>query len=350
MSEAVSRELSALLDEAQHDEKCLAAHERRMLRALESRVRSGELVSPFSHLYARSDLWARLKPDERARWVLRGLHDEHPDWVFCGISAAVLQGLSVSWNLLQTVHLAVPANGYCGSGMIARHPMSDVETDVVDGVPVTPLLRTVFDCARWLSFREGLAVVDSALRAGNVPQEELAGYVARMSGGYHGIAQARMTVAHADAHSENGGESKARAAMWELGFMVPDLQVEVPSPFSGSGIYRVDFRWRLPDGTEVYGEHDGDEKYLNPDMNGGSPLHAMRGERRRESGITVLHASVMRFSPADVADTGYFDWLLRYFGVPKDHAPLIEVPAAGGIAVAAPPAIERVPVEAYGLG
>ena len=202
---------------------------------------------------------------------------------------------------------------------------------------------------RWLDFREGLAVADSALRVGGISQEELVEYVDQMRGGYRGIAQARMTAAHADGRSENGGESIARAAMWELGFAMPDLQVEIPSPFSGSGLYRVDFRWRLPDGTEIYGEHDGDEKYLNPNMNCGSPLHAMKSERRRESGLTVLHASVLRFSPADVADTEYFDWLLRYYGVPKERDPLIEVPASGDIIVPEPPAIELVPVEAYGL-
>ena len=54
-------------------------------------------------------------------------------------------------------------------------------------------------------------------------------------------------------------------------------------------------------------------------MNGGSPLHAMKSERRRESGLTVSHASVLRFSPADVADTEYFDWLLRYYDFTVDE-------------------------------
>lgn len=349
MSAAVSEELSALLDEAEQGEKCLAAPGRRHDRALAIRARHGELACPLPRLYARSALWERLKPDERARWTLRGLHDLRPDWVFCGPSAAALQGLSVSWGLLQTIHVATPPNCHAGRGRIERHPMGGFDPAEVGGVPVTPLLRTAFDCARWLSFREGLAVADSALRVGHIPREELVEYVDRMRAGYHGIAQARMTVAHADGRSENGGESKARAAMWELGFMMPDLQVEVPNPFSGSGVYRVDFLWRLPDGTEVYGEHDGDEEYVDPQMNGGSPLAALKGERTRESRLTVTHAGIVRFSPADVANAEFFDWLLRLYGIPKDHEPLIEIPAAGGVAVPEPPAIELVPVEAYGL-
>lgn len=342
-------ELAVLLDEAQHDERCLAANSRRLDKALAVRAHHGELVCPHPRLYARAEHWERLRPDERARWVLRSLHDLHPDWVFCGPSAAALQGLSVSWGLLRTVHVAVLPKGYVGHGIVVRHPMSGIEPAYADGVPVTPLLRTTFDCARWLSFREGLAVADSALRAGCIPQEELVEYVDRMRGGYHGIEQARMTAAHADGRSESGGESKARAAMWELGFATPDLQVEVPNPFSGSGVYRVDFRWGLPDGTEVYGEHDGGEKYVNPQMNGGSMLTALRDERAREALLTVTHASVVRFSPADVANTAFFDWLLRLYGVPKDHEPLIGLPGAGGIAAPEPPAIELVPVDAYGL-
>ena len=343
--------ISQLLDDAEHRAVCLDTADKNLRRALDRRVRAGTLSSPLPGLYARRQRWLyELTPTQRALYVLRTLHELHPGWRFCGTSAAVLQGLSVSHRLLDTIHLAVPpGSGIGASSPYRRHVVPDEETVEADGIPVTPLLRTTFDCMRWLDFREGLAVADSALRVGGVSREELVAYVERMRGGYHGVAQARMTAVHADGRSENGGESIARAAMWELGFAMPDLQVEVPSPFSGSGLYRVDFRWFLPDGTEIYGEHDGDEKYLNPEMNGGSPLRAMKGERRRESGLTVSHASVMRFSPADVADTAYFDWLLRFYGVPKEREPLIEIPAAGGIVIPESPTTEVVPVEAYGL-
>lgn len=351
MHARTSATIDQLLDEAERRGACLVTTEKSLHKALDRRVRSGTLVSPLPKLYARAGRWLHgLRPTQRALHILRSLHELHPNWRFCGPSAAVLLGLSVSEHLLGTIHLAVePGSGVRSEAPFRRHAIPGDDCAEAGGIPVTPLLRTTFDCARWLSFREGLAVADSALRTGGIPREALENYIAGMTGGYRDIAQARMTAAHADARSENGGESIARAAMWELGFALPDLQVEVPNPFSGSGIYRVDFRWRLPDGTEIYGEHDGNEKYLNPQMNGGNPLSAIKGERRRESSLTVTHASVMRFSPADVADTGYFDWLLRFYGVPKDHEPLIEIPAPGGIVVPQPPVIERVPVEAYGL-
>ena len=342
-----SREIAGLLDLAEKGRSCLAAPPGPLRRALDVRVRAGELVSPKPRLYARAAYWGALDRSERTRHELRALHELHPEWVFCGPSAAVLLGLWVSHRLQGTVHLAVPrASGARSHGLVRRHALASLDVADAQGVPVTSPEQTVVDCARWLSLREGLAVTDSALRLGACSQEKLEGRIERMDRRCRGLAQARMTVAHASPLSENGGESIARAAMWELGFMTPELQVEVPNPFSGSGFYRVDFRWRLPDGTVIYGEHDGTEKYVNPLINHGSPLSTMKGERRRESALTVGHASVVRFSPADVADAPYFDWLLSFYGVPKDHEPIVRVPP-----IVAPEAlaIEVVPVEAYGL-
>ena len=58
------------------------------------------------------------------------------------------------------------------------------------------------------------------------------------------IAESRAVIADLSGTNSN--------VMWELGFATPDLQVEVPNPFSGGGVYRVDFRWLLPDGTEIW--------------------------------------------------------------------------------------------------
>lgn len=350
MSERVSQEVAGLLDEAEAHGRCATVGCGRLRRALARRCADGELVSPRSGLFARTPYWEGLPESDRARHVLRGLHELHPDWAFCGPSAAALLGLSVSNHLLREVHLAVAGSSHWRDAPgIRRHVTSTGELVEKDGIPVTSLERTAFDCMRWLDFREGLVVADSALRVGGLARDELEGYVSQRRGGYRGIAQARMTAAHADARSESGGESLARAAMWELGFAMPDLQAEVPSPFSGSGVYRVDFRWALPDGTENYGELDGGEKYRSPGMNGGSPLVALRRERARESRLTVAHAGIIRFTPQDVADTAFFDWLLRLYGIPREREPLIKIPSLGAAGIPEPPVVELVPVEAYGL-
>lgn len=77
-------------------------------------------------------------------------------------------------------------------------------------------------------------------------------------------------------------------------------------------------------------------------MNGGSPLRAMRHERRRESRISVNRPAIMRFSLEEVGDTAYFNALLETYGVPKNHESLIEIPSREET-----PVSEVVPVEAY---
>ncbi len=199
---------------------------------------------------------------------------------------------------------------------------------IASGVPVTSLERTVLDCARPLGFREGLAVADSALRVWSLRQEGLLAYVGSMNSGYRGSAQARMSAARADARNANGGESIARAAMYELGFATPDLQIGIPDPLSPGQVYYVDYRWALPGGGEAFGELDGGEKYSDEIMTQGhDTTWVMRRERRRESRLTVRHAGIMRFPLEEVADAEFFNGLLELFGVPRDHEPLIEIPA-----------------------
>lgn len=210
-----------------------------------------------------------------------------------------------------------------------------------DGLPVTSLARTAFDCMRTLSLREAVAVADSALRHGTLTYEGLVSYVAEKGGRYRGARQAALAARLANPLSESGGESVVRVAIYELGFAAPDLQTTVADPLDPTRTYRADFHWRLPDSSDLFGELDGREKYVNPQMNDGSTTRALLAERRRESRMTAGQGRIMRFSPDEVADTAFFSALLETFGVPRDHEPLIEVPAA--------PDVELVPADAYRL-
>lgn len=156
------------------------------------------------------------------------------------------------------------------------------------------------------------------------------------------MARARLVARLADPRPENGMESIARATMYELRFSLPELQVPLLDPMDSRRVLRVDFMWVLPDGTVIIGELDGGEKYWNPAMNGGTPLVAMRGERRRESRLTIDHPKIVRFSPGEVEDIAYFNRLLETFGVPREREAIIEIPDEV-------PFSEVVPVEAYGL-
>lgn len=332
---------------------CLISYSDVVRKDIGARISAGErIIRPMPGLYARAEFWESLNPAERMLAEMRGLACLHGDWYFCGLSAAVAYGLSVSYALLKEVEVACAtgAHRYHGGKVRARH--IDIDSEVAgyaSGVFVTSLPRTVFDCLRRLGFRDGCALVDSALRLGLTNKDELSAYFAEKSGGYRGIRQARRTLEFADGRSGSGGESIARAAMWELGFAAPELQAEFRDPVDG-GTFYTDFCWRPADGRVIVGELDGGEKYVNPAMtHGRTPEQVRRAERIRESRLTAVSSAVVRFSPETVADDHEFARLLDAFGVPRDHEPLIDVAAAPKVAAYEPPPVEFVPVEAYGL-
>ncbi|QOY61029.1 hypothetical protein [Thermophilibacter immobilis] len=89
MSRRANREVDLFIREAEHRGACLESCPGHLHKILETRVSRGELFSPLPRLYARSDSWNELTTSQRTTHVLRGLHELHPDWTFCGISAAV---------------------------------------------------------------------------------------------------------------------------------------------------------------------------------------------------------------------------------------------------------------------
>lgn len=364
---AVSREVEQRLDEAERRGRCLAAHDDSLYRALMRRRRDGLVISPFPRVFARLESWNRLNKFERSRNMLLGVHDLHPGWTFCSTSAAVLMGLQVPFAVIdRQVHVARTRPPKSRNRQVVYH---DVYCDkVLDGgaVNTTSFELTAFDCMRAMGFRYGVAIADSLLSVSGMPKQQLVDYVVRRRGGFRGAPAARAAARFADARSANGGESVARAVMYELGFAVPELQVGFADPMDPSRAYYADFVWNLGcdsgggglaasasattgsrasvgDGL-VIGELDGVEKYFDPVMNrGGGVDGALLRERRRESRLTIARSAIVRFSFEEVLDLGYFDRLLETFGVPRDHKPLVRIPRV-------PDAMdERVPLEVYGV-
>jgi hypothetical protein len=80
------------------------------------------------------------------------------------VSAAVLHGLPVWRTLLQRVHvIREPPSAGSGSGRVHLHvavlPAEQIE--VVDGLAVTGLVRTVVDVARTMPFESAVVVADA---------------------------------------------------------------------------------------------------------------------------------------------------------------------------------------------
>ena len=320
MGRTMRDDLRNRLLEAHERGTCLVAQSSSDARRLDYAFTRGEVLRPASHVYALPELWQSLKPYERELYKMRALAQLHPDWVFASYSAAIAHGMSVSYRRLGTVHLACnrTANTRNRSGVV-RHVMRDADAITVNGIRVTSVERTAFDCMCASAFPEALAIADSALRVLGKTSQELAESLGTIWSRVSCKTRA-IEIAHlADARAQSGGESIARAVMLREGYMPPDLQHPVDDPVNPYQQYFVDFYWELP-GWCVAGELDGHDKYLDPSMtNGRDIVEVLLAERLRESRVSGTGPRIMRFSFANILDTEYFRSLLTAFGIPNDY-------------------------------
>ena len=315
-----------LFAQAEACESCVApltpAHARSMHRA----VASGLAIMPVQGIYARKDHWQGLSAEQRARYVMRGLTRLHPSWTFAGSTAGLVHGLWVAREQLRTTCVATDRKAHAHrTPGIMRVITGDGASVLRDGVRVTPLVRTIYDCVRMSGFGRSLAIVDSATKIKQISAERLVLNLRRACGQMPGSRRVLAIAELADGRSENGGESIARAAMMHLGFAIPDLQREVPDLVQRGRTYYADFAWDLPDGTVVYGELDGKDKYFDPQMTRGADVaDVLLGERRREAHLTVGQkpVRVVRFSFAEACDVHWFGRLLDSYGIGRVEHPI----------------------------
>lgn len=340
MGRSVSERIAALLDEAEASGSCLTPFRRADALALERRLGTsdplvGGLVSPRRGLYVRAAHWSALKPGARELHVIRGLARAHPEWAFCGTSAALAWGLPVSWHCLrQTQVVCGPRAGRRLGRSIARHELEESELVVVGSLRVTSLERTVLDCLSTMPFADGLAVADAALRLRQISCDELRSRLERSFSGHRGIVRARAACAWADPRAESGGESIARALMIERGVALPALQVELADPLDSSRGFRVDFSWADVHGRPILGELDGRQKYDDPELMDGRSLgRVLVDERRREARLTAYGAKMMRFSLGEVRNERTFWSLVNLYGIPHGEPPELrgEIPVSARV-------------------
>ena len=311
--------IDALLDKAESQGRCAWTDDRYTRRLVRRRCQAGYLVEPTPGVFARKATWSELDAGQRHTALMRALGELHPHWVFCGFSSAHAHGLFVPKERLDKVHVASSCAWENDAVRYWREPALDFTT--VDGMRVTPLEKTVFSCMCKSSFVEGLAIADSGLAALGLSEGEFYHRVAHALRGHKGVQRALSIARHADARSESGGESVARAIMIEEGFAVPDLQVEIADPLVRGGVFRVDFYWELDGGSrKVAGEFDGMVKYDDPRFrNGRTKVEVLMDEREREFHLNAAGVQVVRFKYRHVIDRACFAGLLKQFGIPR-HA------------------------------
>jgi very-short-patch-repair endonuclease len=251
-------------------------------------VRSGDLVvGRRGVLVGRRRL--QLATEERDSHLLAiqvaaaGLRGGSPAYACLG-SAAVVHQLSRLGRPPQRVRLYREKGGpwrdeevavLC-CGLPGRH------VQVCEGVPATTRARTTVDLARWVTFRSGVVVADSALRRG-CTRAELERVVADCTR-WPGIRRARDVVAFADGRSESPLESISRVAIRDMGLPAPELQVGLGGAVP-VGI--VDFYW---EDYGVVGEADGMLKYDDDEKT------SLREEKLRQEALEDLGLIVVRWT------------------------------------------------------
>lgn len=203
-------------------------------------------------------------------------------------SAALLHGLSRLGRSPRRVRLYRSRGGPFRDDDVAVLVcgLPDRHVTNVGGIPSTTAARTVIDIARWVSYRSGVVVADSALRNGTTRPELAA--IASDCARWPGIRKAREVVEFADSRAASALESVSRVAFAEAGLPPPQLQVPIGDPEWPDGI--VDFLWEE---YGVIGEADGMFKY------DGSPM-ALRAEKLRQEALEARGYIVVRWTWDDI--------------------------------------------------
>ncbi|MBM6700109.1 hypothetical protein H7U32_07320 [Bifidobacterium pullorum subsp. saeculare] len=308
--------LETALAEAERKRHCLWGATNTEQKLLARRERAGELVKTYPRLYARRAYWESISVFERQRQVLRTLQQLHPQWVFCGMSAALIHGINDSKRHLNLIEIVTNERSHIRDyGSVRHRYLRDPLIETVDGVRVTSLARTAFDCSRRHDFPDAMAVLEATLREGKANKEFLSSRFMRLPGTRR--RQALAALRFAEGRTENGGEAYAYGGILALGYLKPLLQQSFNDPLDPSRTIRPDFLWRF-DGKIIAGELDGRLKYRDPAMyaNGTLPDTIIR-EKEREERLRMICDDVVRFSFREVLDRVPLAAKLDAAGIPR---------------------------------
>lgn len=280
-------------------------------RTLERAMRGGAVRRLARGVYVADAVWRRAGRRDRHLLLVVASARLQPRAVISHHSAALVHGLPVPWHLPRWVAMTTDRSERTATpgALLRLEPaaLAQADVEVLAGLAVTTVDRTVIDCLRELPLPDGVAVGDAAIRAGSVSPLSLERMRYRQRGWPY-ITNADRALPILDGRRENWFESWSVTRLWQLGIEPPEPQVAVYD-LRGRFLGRVDGLW-LDEG--VVAEADGSGKYLGEfDPDGASREAAarvilaekVREDRIRDCGLEFVRWGVKEMSrdPHEVA-------------------------------------------------
>lgn len=258
-------------------------------------ARHGGQLTPLRRgVYISSERAAEMTAVDRYRASVLAVGHQRRRPVFAGLSAAVLWGLPVVRPIPNEVYLLAPGtSGRRRNGVVEFARRAGVLLDEHNGLVLTALADTLIDVARTMPFLTAMVMVDAALhrpRFGGIPPlcteaELIDAYERRLP--FPGSARVLAVLERRTTLVESVLETVSRVHVEQLGFPAPVLQYPVALPRTGRTVY-LDTAW--PE-HGVWGEADGDGKYLGDTRSGRDPRDIaaiMLAEKRRENDVRAV--------------------------------------------------------------
>ncbi len=266
-------------------------------------IRRARFAKIFRGIYMESGVWDSADVDLQYLSKVKAVAErDRTDDVFSHQSAAALWQLPWIDGWPEKVHVTGKrAEGGRSNKSVFRHVTGVPEQfEVIEGLAVTTLSRTVVDLARRCTFRQAVVVADAALRRTDHPihelpstslnREELLGELQNIPP-RQGVRKARAVIEFADGSADRPGESLSRVGMRAAGLPIPQLQARITG--ASGKTWTVDFYW--PE-FGLAGEFDGRVKYKDPEfLRGRSPEQALADEKEREDDIRATGIRVSRW-------------------------------------------------------
>lgn len=283
-------------------------------------VRRGTLVRLKQGVYLDCALWETLRSPDRHR-LLATIAERvaGPGLVFSHQTAAALLGLPVLGRWPDRAHvLRDCASGGRSTTVLAVHTVGlhGVPVETADGLIVTAAPRTLIDLALTLPFLSAVVATDAAVLVDRRTHEflttldDVRDLLDRMSP-LRGLHRVLAVLDASTPLSESVGETLCRLIIAELGFDVPELQMEFRDEEGLIGF--ADFTWVS---CRLIAEFDGLVKYTDEQFRHGlSESEVVVREKLREDRLRALGYGVVRLLWEHLRDPARLFQLLTKAGL-----------------------------------